>query len=104
MPEVRHWCRSGRLELVESPMAEGLLRDFDTLAGIDAWHIEDDGIVRGIASRVQVGDNDWRTFTVRSRRANGEKTEFEKRMKAYKGMASRRHIPSAYHSRLRAGL
>lgn len=84
-PVVRHWCRPGRLELVESAEADGLLRDFDTLAGIDAWHVvEDEGIVRGIASRVQAGDIDWRSFTVRCRRLNGEKTEFEKRMKAIK--------------------
>jgi hypothetical protein len=81
-PEVRSWCREGRLEIVESSTAKGLLHDFDTLAGIDAWQLLDDhGYMRGIASRVQVGAA-WGTFTVRKSRSSGARTEFEKRVEA----------------------
>lgn len=82
-PKVGPWCGEGRLEIVESSTANGLLRDFDTLAGIDAWQLLDDrGFMRGLASRVQVGAAQWRTFTVRKSRSSGAKTEFAKRLEA----------------------
>ena len=66
----------------------GAPRDFDTRAGIDAWHIiEDDGMMRGMRFRVQEGETDWRTFTVRKSRTSGAKTEFAKRMGSNKKMA-----------------
>jgi hypothetical protein len=49
------------------------------LAGIDAWHISTVKGIRGLASRIQVGDKDWRTFTIRDKRSSGTKTEYEKR-------------------------
>jgi hypothetical protein len=88
-PAVSAWCGIGRLEMVESSTARGLVRDFDTLAGIDAWQLLDHrGFMRGIASRVQEGDRNWRTFTVRSRRHNGARTEFEKRLEALRDRRS----------------
>lgn len=82
-PAVAAWCGDGRLEMVEDSTARGLAKEFDTLAGIDAWQLLDDrGYMRGIASRVQAGDRNWRTFTIRSRRHNGSRTEFEKRLES----------------------
>lgn len=81
-PVVRPWCRGGRLEVVEDSTAEGLTRSFDVLAGIDAWHLNDElGFMRGVASRVQWGSA-WNTFTIRMSRDSGTKTEFEKRLDA----------------------
>lgn len=68
----------GRIEPVESNVSEGLGRDLDILGGIDAWQMFDGKGMRGIASRVQWGKN-WRSFTVRTERQNGVRTEFEKR-------------------------
>jgi hypothetical protein len=82
-PKVAPWCGEGRLETVESSTAEGLMLDSDILAGVDAWQMLDDrGFMRPVASRVQVGAKNWRTFTVRKSRLNGAKTEFKKRQEA----------------------
>lgn len=84
-PKVRSWCDEGRLEIVENTTATGLARDLDTLAGIDAWQLLDNqGFMRGIASRVQTGAKNWRTFTVRKSCSSGAKTEFTKRLEALK--------------------
>ena len=49
--KVGPWCDEGRLEIVESSTATGLVRDFDTFAGVDAWQLLDDrGFMRGVAS------------------------------------------------------
>ena len=87
-PEVDrlNWCGRGRLVTVEGSTTEGLAKEFDTLAGIDAWHLLDNrGFMRGIASRVQEilpGRDPYATFTVRYRRYGGAATEFEKRLSA----------------------
>lgn len=52
---------------------------FDTQSGIDGWQVHQLGL-RGIASRIQIGD--YRTFTVRMTRDSGGKTEYEKRLQA----------------------
>lgn len=81
-PSIKHLFGHGRLLPVESAALEGLARDFDVLAGIDAWHaLDSKGVMRGIASRVQWGDN-WRTFTIRRERPNGANTELAKRLYA----------------------
>lgn len=89
-PAISPWCGGGRLEPVELSTAKGLARDFDVLAGIDAWQLCDQrGYMRGIASRVQWppaglrrNGQPWQTFTVRRRRDTGTTTEFEKRLDA----------------------
>lgn len=86
-PAVRAWCGSGRLALVEDSTARGLAREFDVLAGIDAWQLRDDrGFMRGIASRVQeIRDPSrppFESFTIRYRRYGGAATEFDKRLSA----------------------
>lgn len=54
------------------------------MAGIDCWQIVGGGM-RGIASRVQFGDKDYRSFTVRYKRKSGTITEYEKRKSAIYG-------------------
>jgi hypothetical protein len=57
-------------------------RQLDVLSGIDAWQIVSDAGIRGISSRIQwvePGDG-WATFTIRKSRANGARTEWEKRV------------------------
>jgi hypothetical protein len=79
-PKVQGMLGGGRLIPVETNATTALVHDFDTLAGIDAWHMLDaKGVMRGIASRVQWGKN-WRTFTIRVSRPTGGKTEFAKRL------------------------
>ncbi|MBU1289908.1 hypothetical protein KKG85_01550 [Patescibacteria group bacterium] len=41
--------------------------------------------MRGIASRVQFGNTDWKSFTVRYKRSSGATTEYEKRKLAIYG-------------------
>lgn len=57
-----------------------LVKLLDTHCGIDALHVFG-GQIRGLALRVQWGE-DYRTFTVRYRKASGAETEYEKRMRA----------------------
>ena len=83
-PIVKQWV-GGEVSLVESVRADGFVRDLDTLAGIDAWHIvRAREQMRGIASRVQRVDRPYATFTVRMSRDSGAVTEFEKRVAAIK--------------------
>lgn len=68
----------GELIAVESVTAKGFTKQLDILAGIDCWQIMGEGM-RGIASRVQFGNTDYRSFTIRYKRPSGIPTEYEKR-------------------------
>jgi len=83
-PKVEPMLAGGRLEPVESTTSRRRIdRDIDILAGIDAWHMLDSqGVMRGIASRVQWGPKNWRTFTIRKSRPTGATTELAKRLYA----------------------
>jgi hypothetical protein len=85
-PSVAPACGGGKLVPVESVTATDMTRTLDVLAGIDAWQtVSDQGVMRGIASRVQwtpSGHAPFNTFTIRLRRFNGVQTEFEKRIHA----------------------
>jgi hypothetical protein len=83
-PKIEPFCAGGRLEPIESTTSRRRIdHDLDILAGIDAWHMLDSkGVMRGIASRVQWGPKNWRTFTIRESRPNGSATEFAKRLYA----------------------
>lgn len=71
----------GDLYPVETVTDSEIAKDLDILAGIDAWHIQKDrGRMRGIASRVQWTNNPFYSFTVRTGRPSGNKTELEKRL------------------------
>jgi len=78
--------RGGEMIPVESTTAASLQATFDTLAGIDAWHLcHEQRAMRGIASRVQTiaeGYEPYNTFTIRYRCASGADTEFSKRLAA----------------------
>lgn len=78
-PVMSRHCGGGELRMVElDPFA----RDFDMLAGIDAWQLcHSRGMMRGIASRVQFGTA-WDSFTVRLKRTSGASTEFAKRIES----------------------
>lgn len=77
-PAIRSKCGGGELEPVESVTAEGFAKTLDVMSGIDAWQVVDGLGIRGIASRVQWGDTDWATFTVRKTRTSGARTEWDK--------------------------
>lgn len=69
---------SGDFEIVEGVTKYKMAKTLDCLAGIDLWHFNSWG-VRGLANRIQFGDTNWRTFTIRKSRESGAKTEYEKR-------------------------
>lgn len=79
-PAISHWCGDGLLVSCETDrqsITGGLV---DRYAGIDYWQVQDEqGRMRGIASRVQYGPRCWSSFTIRSHRRTGAKTELEKR-------------------------
>lgn len=83
---VKHCPEFGRTDfrVIESPdnSRDELHRDLDVLAGIDAYQ-RWLSAMRGIASRVQIGEN-YRTFTIRLSRPSQAKTEYEKRLTAIK--------------------
>lgn len=81
-PVIRDWCGGGELVPVEAVTATPFARLLDNYSGIDHWQVKpQDGQIRGLASRVQWGE-DWRTFTVRFSRPSGVPTEYHKRMAA----------------------
>lgn len=54
----------------------------DRHAGFDALHKTEDGLLRGVAMRIQFCDKAFNTFTVRTKRSTGAQTEFAKRVLA----------------------
>jgi hypothetical protein len=76
-PAIESACGGGFIEPVESVTESEFTKTLDILGGIDAWQVINDVGVRGIASRVQWG-NDWRTFTVRKALWSGGETEWHR--------------------------
>ena len=70
---------SGKIHSIENSSNEILIL-LDKLSGIDYIRQNENGL-QGIAARVQWGKN-WDTFTIRSKRHSGTKTELEKRLHA----------------------
>lgn len=68
---------SGRIHSIEESKNDTLLL-FDKHSGIDLIRQNKIGL-QGVASRVQFG-KDWQTYTIRSKRQSGAKTELEKRL------------------------
>jgi hypothetical protein len=68
---------SGDIISIEQQDNEILLM-FDIYSGIDYIRKNEKGL-QGIASRVQFGKN-WNSFTIRTQRHTGAKTEYEKRL------------------------
>src|SRR5258708_785080 len=78
-PAIRDWLGGGDYYPVES-VAEALLtKDLDMQAGIDGFQKRLQGM-RGIASRIQWGEKDWHTFTLRKSRSSRKDTEIRKRL------------------------
>jgi hypothetical protein len=81
-PAIRDACGGGELVPVETVTDSGFANDLDTLAGIDAWQIRrPDGLMRGLASRVQWG-KPYNTFSIRYALRSGGLTEYAKRRRA----------------------
>lgn len=68
--------------LEEYTKTNKICRILDFSAGIDYLVVDNDGNVRGLASRIQPSDRNWRTFTVRNKRESGLDTELVKRQRA----------------------
>ncbi|HEU5381856.1 MAG TPA: hypothetical protein VFV38_41070 [Ktedonobacteraceae bacterium] len=84
-PLVRDQCRELRgstLRMVEGLPQNPIADDLDIDAGIDAYQRTPWGL-RGMSSRVQWWKN-YQTFTVRSQRSNGSRTEYGKRLATIK--------------------
>ena len=82
-PVIGPMLGGGQLVSVESVAAIDFAKQLDVLAGIDAWQIQSNARLRGLASRVQwVTGNPYNTFTIRKSRTSGATTEYEKRLKA----------------------
>lgn len=78
-PSVRECCGGGELRPVEGTWDEYA----DYLAGVDHWQIDTEHQrMRGLASRIQYGPSNWRSFTVRERLPSGRRTEAAKRLEA----------------------
>mgnify|MGYP000524116429 CR=1 FL=1 len=85
-PVLKDWT-GGRNVSVEASTDSELADELDQTAGVDAWNIKSDDIVRGIGSRIQYLSSSKLetpadTFTVRKERQSGAKTEYEKRLHA----------------------
>ena len=78
-PRISDACGGGELVPVELVTEAEFSRSLDVLAGIDAWQIVTGTGMRGIASRVQLTDRLWNTFTIRYSLRSGAATEFHKR-------------------------
>jgi len=83
----------GTIISVES-LNDELSRHLDITAGIDALQVVD-GMVRGLATRVQYG-SPWASFTLRQKRTSGARTEIAKRLDAIRYRDDGYIIP-AYH-------
>lgn len=82
-PNISSVCGGGEFKPVEGNANEDLQVQLDVLAGIDGVQILPNKIgMRGLASRIQWGDTDWGTFTIREKRGSGARTELEKRLYA----------------------
>lgn len=89
-PVISDLVGGGGLIPVETVRESDFARILDTTGGIDAWQIypgngKSPKWIRGIASRVQFGDRDWSTHTVRYRLPSGNETELHKRLRYNKG-------------------
>lgn len=82
-PAIREAIGGGELIPVESVTSTGFAAKLDQIAGIDAWVIQQDAHMFGLASRVQWPDGrpgwPYKTFTIRMSRPTGSVTEFAKR-------------------------
>jgi hypothetical protein len=71
---------SGKIHTIEK-VNNDILMLLDQKSGID-YIREDETGLQGIAARCQWGTKAWNSFTIRSERHTGSKTELEKRMES----------------------
>lgn len=76
-PVIRGLIGGGRLISVESIADSHLALLLDRCAGLDWIQITNDGYLRGLSSRIQFG-RDYGTFTIRRKRSNDHRTEYER--------------------------
>ena len=81
-PVIKNFCGGGETIPVETVSNNDFAKYLDQFSGIDFWQIVNDHGIRGIASRIQWGNVNWRTFTIRFRRFSGNATEYQKRIEA----------------------
>jgi len=80
-PAISDWLGGGDYYPVESAAGTLLTQDLDMYAGIDGFQKRlEKCVMRGIASRIQWGDRDWHTFTLRKSRSSKRDTEIPKRL------------------------
>lgn len=87
-PEIESEIGAGGGELLPveridptDPVTQKLIEILDSYAGVDYLHKDSEGVVRGIASRVQTS-TDYGSFTIRFARESHKPTEFGKRLKS----------------------
>lgn len=80
VPILKEWFQLEFMS-IENDKSNELFKMFDIHCGIDIWSYCKFG-ARGIASRIQVNNKSWDTFTVRKHRQTGSQTEYEKRKRA----------------------
>lgn len=83
-PKIKGICGGGQLIPVEEVTDSPFAKQLDTLAGIDAWQISNDRLLRGIASRIQYEPDIYESFTIRTSLPSGRDTELQKRLRAIK--------------------
>lgn len=69
----------GEFAIVEGVTEDRMAQVLDQSAGIDLWFFNTKQGVRGMASRIQFQEKNWRTFTIRKALESGARTEYEKR-------------------------
>ena len=90
-PKIKNWFGGGDLIPIEGTTEKTLAELLDQNSGIDAWYIETNKGIRGVASRIQWKDKaknpknfPYNTFSVRYEKYNDVRTEFEKLSHAIK--------------------
>ena len=72
----------GKIKTVEGVTDDWMTRMLDVIGGVDAWYIDNEKGIRGIASRCFNANKDWRkewaSFTIRLSRGTKNKTEYLK--------------------------
>ena len=76
-PKIKDDLGNGNLIPVQAVTSNEMAILLDRYAAIDAWYIETEKGIRGLASRIQY-DANYQTFTIRKERETGTRTEYEK--------------------------
>lgn len=80
-PQIKKSYGGGILTSVETDSG-GVAKQLDTDVGIDFIQTDKNQVCHTYATRVQAVGKFWKTFTVRSEKTSGKRTEMEKRTNA----------------------